>query len=87
MCLRSSDQFYIVTYYIKQVTTSWTHSIITYYIKSSQTNTLKIQVSQENRELEKKGGIKQITFNIETQHYKQIMFFSYKYKKNVFLCI
>ena len=24
---RSSDQFYVVTYYIKWVTTSWTHSI------------------------------------------------------------
>ena len=29
VCPRSSDLFYIVTYYIKQVTTSWTYSIIT----------------------------------------------------------
>ena len=28
VCPRSSDQFYVVTYYIKWVTTSWTHSII-----------------------------------------------------------
>ena len=27
ICPRSSDQFYIVCYYIKWVTTSWTHSI------------------------------------------------------------
>ena len=27
VCPRSSDQFYVVTYYIKWVTTSWTHSI------------------------------------------------------------
>ena len=26
MCPRSSDPFYIVSYYIKRVTTSWTHS-------------------------------------------------------------
>ena len=26
VCPRSSDPFYIVTYYIKLVTTSWTHS-------------------------------------------------------------
>ena len=26
MCPRSSDQFYLVNYYIKRVTTSWTHS-------------------------------------------------------------
>ena len=26
VCPRSSDPFYIVTYYIKWVTTSWTHS-------------------------------------------------------------
>ena len=26
ICLRSSDPFYIVSYYIKWVTTSWTHS-------------------------------------------------------------
>ena len=28
VCQRSSDPFYLVTYYIKWVTTSWTHSII-----------------------------------------------------------
>ena len=28
MCPISSDPFYIVTYYMKCVTTSWTHSII-----------------------------------------------------------
>ena len=27
VCPRNSDQLYIVTYYIKWVTTSWTHSI------------------------------------------------------------
>ena len=27
VCPRSSDPFYIVSYYIKWVTTSWTHSI------------------------------------------------------------
>ena len=27
VCPRSSDPFYIVTYYIKWVTTSWTHSL------------------------------------------------------------
>ena len=27
ICLRSSDQVYIVIYYTKWVTTSWTHSI------------------------------------------------------------
>ena len=27
VCPRSSDPFYVVTYYIKLVTTSWTHSI------------------------------------------------------------
>ena len=27
VCPRSSDRFYIVTYYIKCVTTPWTHSI------------------------------------------------------------
>ena len=27
MCPRSSDQFYIVSYYIKWATTSWTHSM------------------------------------------------------------
>ena len=27
VCPRSSDPFYVVTYYIKWVTTSWTHSI------------------------------------------------------------
>ena len=26
ICPRSSDPFYIVTYYMKWVTTSWTHS-------------------------------------------------------------
>jgi len=26
VCLRSGDPFYIVTYYIKWLTTSWTHS-------------------------------------------------------------
>ena len=31
VCPRSSDPFYIVTYYIKWVTTSWTHSIIFCY--------------------------------------------------------
>ena len=29
MCPGSSDPFYIVTYYIKWVTTSWTYSILT----------------------------------------------------------
>ena len=29
ICLRSSDPFYIVSYYIIWVTTSWTHSILT----------------------------------------------------------
>ena len=28
VCLRSSDLFYIVSYYIKLVTTSWTHSTV-----------------------------------------------------------
>ena len=28
VCPRSSDPFYIVSYYIKWVTTSWTHSCI-----------------------------------------------------------
>ena len=27
MCSRSSDPFYVLTYYIQWVTTSWTHSI------------------------------------------------------------
>ena len=27
VCPRSSDRFYMVTYYIKWVTTSWTHNI------------------------------------------------------------
>ena len=27
VCARSSDKFYIVTYYMKWVTTSWTYSI------------------------------------------------------------
>ena len=27
ICPRSSDPFYIVSYYIKWVTTSWTHSM------------------------------------------------------------
>ena len=27
VCPRSSDQFYIVTYYLKWVNTSWTHSM------------------------------------------------------------
>ena len=27
VCPRSSDPFYVVTYYIKWVTTSWTYSI------------------------------------------------------------
>ena len=31
MCPRSSDPFYIVSYKIKWVTTSWTHSIFSYY--------------------------------------------------------
>ena len=30
MCPRSSDPFYIVTYYIKWFTTSWTYSICMY---------------------------------------------------------
>ena len=29
ICPRSSDSFYIVSYYIKWVTTSWTHSMST----------------------------------------------------------
>ena len=29
MCPRSSDPFYVVTYYLKWVTTSWTYSILT----------------------------------------------------------
>ena len=33
VCPRSSDPFYIVSYYIKWVTTSWTYSIVTYDIK------------------------------------------------------
>ena len=28
MCPRSADQFYVVTYYIKWVTTSWTYSTL-----------------------------------------------------------
>ena len=28
MCPRSSDPFYIVSYYIKWVTTTWTHSML-----------------------------------------------------------
>jgi len=28
MCPRSSDPFYILSYYIKWVTTSWTHSTL-----------------------------------------------------------
>ena len=31
VCPGSSDPLYIVTYYIKWVTTSWTHSILTYF--------------------------------------------------------
>ena len=30
MCLRSNDPFYIVSYYIKWVTTSWTYSMNEY---------------------------------------------------------
>ena len=32
VCPRSSDQFYIVSYYIKWVTTSWTHSIQAHFL-------------------------------------------------------
>ena len=28
ICPRNSDQFYVVTYYLKWVTTSWTYSMI-----------------------------------------------------------
>ena len=31
VCPRSSGPFYVVTYYIKWVTTSWTHSTLLYY--------------------------------------------------------
>ena len=32
LCPRSSNPFYIATYYIKWVTTSWTHSIFVFHI-------------------------------------------------------
>ena len=34
VCPRSSGPFYVVTYYIKWVTTSWTHSIISLVVQS-----------------------------------------------------
>ena len=38
VCPRSSDPFYVVTYYIKWVTTSWTHSNIARIWTSSLLN-------------------------------------------------
>ena len=35
VCLKSSDPFHIVTYYIKWVTTSWTDGIFTAWAISS----------------------------------------------------
>ena len=32
VCSKSSDPFYVVTYYIKWVTTSWTYSIDTFWV-------------------------------------------------------
>ena len=46
ICLRSSDLFYVVTYYIKWVTTSWTHS--TSYDISAQNITKLLQITMHS---------------------------------------
>ena len=38
ICQGSSDPFYIVSYYIKWVTTSWTHSTLSLLVKEKKKN-------------------------------------------------
>ena len=45
MCQRSSDQFYILTYYIKWVTTSWTHSNTALIKQMSLFDTAKVMTN------------------------------------------
>ena len=46
MCLRSSDPFYIVSYYIKWVTT-WTHSILSLYIHQQKWKRLRRRTASD----------------------------------------
>ena len=53
MCPRSSDQFYIVSYYIKLVTTSWTYNSL--YREQGQTVSEDLQqknvIDKQNKEI------------------------------------
>ena len=55
MCLRSSDPFYLVTYYIKCVNTSWTYSVWmyeqTFHLKPRVTVWIKVNKSKGNKKL------------------------------------
>ena len=46
VCPRSSDPFYVVTYYIKWVTTSWTDGQYTYIPVSTQDHRLVVSVHE-----------------------------------------
>ena len=50
VCPRSSDPFYVVTYYIKWVTTSWTHSIIYYLTAIAYIGTRFLDFNEDRRQ-------------------------------------
>ena len=53
MCPRISDPFYIVTYYIKWVTTSWTHSM---YSFSCRVHVIDAEPFMRNHIIEYRGS-------------------------------
>ena len=55
MCPRSSDPFYIVSYNIKWVTTSWTNNI---HKVTEKTGTYPRQTKKENKRGRKKKDVK-----------------------------
>ena len=77
ICPKSSDPFYIVTYYIKWVTTSWTHSM--YRFSSSIVlyagiyilqNTMVLWMADRKNMKKEDGGKKEKNGKIRKLHHK-----------------
>ena len=60
VCPRSSDHFYVVTYYIKWVNTSWTNSKIADPVNASKCHQPEYGVQRAGSLLQRNGGVQQV---------------------------